>query len=93
MHQLWPGMVVGKAGPQSIDQGLPACQQPLEGDGPGDLPVVEEQRDRTPGRQTLQVSPPRVDAPAGDILPSFVRGQRTEVRSQRRTGLAKIPDF
>src|SRR5262249_47498619 len=77
-------MVADKTAPQSIDQDIPACQQPLEGDGPGDSPIVEEQGDRAARRQPLQVSPPRVDAPAGDILPAGKSISRRGVSSAVR---------
>src|SRR5262249_20424704 len=83
------GASVVEALHQVVEEVLAAGEDALEGDLLRDDAVVEEEGDRAPRRQPAEVSPRRVDPPAGDIFPPLLRGQRTEIRRQTRPALVQ----
>ena len=69
VHQLGPVAVLGKCSGQTVGEILPTIQQALEGDGPGNRAVIEEEVDGPAGRQAKQIGHGRIDAAAADVVP------------------------
>src|SRR3989304_2746375 len=73
VDQLRPGPRVQKTAQEPLHELLAAFENPFEGDGPGDRPVVEEEADPAPRGQPLRVGCGRGDASAACVLPSVAR--------------------
>src|SRR3989304_8959678 len=73
VDQLRPGPRVQKTAQEPLHELLAAFENPFEGDGPGDRPVVEEEADPAPRGQPLRVGCGRVDVSAACVLPSVAR--------------------
>jgi hypothetical protein len=55
---------------QAADQILAAIESILEGDGPGDWPVIEEQGERPPSWPAPEIRPARIDVVV-DFFPTL----------------------
>src|SRR3989304_10331812 len=73
VDQWRPGPRVQETAQEPLHELLAAFENPFEGDGPGDRPVVEEEADPAPRGQPLRVGCGRVDASAACVLPSVAR--------------------
>src|SRR3990172_1470282 len=73
MDQLRPGPRVQETAQEPLHELPAAIENPFEGDGTSDRPVVEKQGDRAARGQALRLRCRRVHSSAPPVLPAVVR--------------------